>query len=191
MGKTLTTRHLTIPPTYMETVGAVVFYWATLEHELVDLIGTAMRLDKKQRRILMAHMDPKAKLAMLKVVASKYVRMPDTRAKVINLGSACGALYKARNLFAHGAWVHPSDNSSKYELLVIESGEDAFLPRRMEMDDSGRANLVAHFAQAVQFANALIREVGAQVGPPQDAEGGEVTSESEPPESLVVPDEPH
>ena len=166
-----------------------MFYWATIEHELVDIIGEAMCIGKKERRILMAKTDPKAKLAMLKVIGSKYVKNPRVRTKINQLAAAGIALYAARNLFAHGAWVHPHDDPSVYELLVIDSGEAAYLPKRMSAKEHGRASFVAHFANATKVARQILGMVQAEAKERSNSDSS-VTSGPERTAPLVVPDNP-
>lgn len=188
MGKVITQRHLTIPQRYIETVGAVTFYWATFEHELVDLIGLTLGIGKKERRILMAKMDPKAKIAMLRVVGSKYVKRQETRTHINNLAKVANAMYDMRSMFVHGAWVCPQNEPDAYELLVIDSGEAAYLPKRMTISDEGRVRLVAQFKELAAYTRKITNIVAIELSPakPDDSDSS-VTGESEAAAPLVVP----
>lgn len=190
MGKTMCARHLTIPQEYMEIVGGITAYWATFEHELVDLLGETMRIGKKERRILMAKMDPKAKLAMLKVIASKFIKNPKTRGKVNALAAAGNSLYDVPNWFVHGAWVHPIDTPNIHQLLLIDSGEAAYLPKRIDVPIESGRRIVANFAQLVRAARTITNQIATQCTTTEIDDGlGSVTGEAEPPTPLVIPDD--
>ena len=188
MGKVMTSRHATVPSTYMEKIGAVIFYWATFEHDLVDIIGTALGIGKKERRILLAKMDPKAKLAMLKVIGSKYVKRPDTRENINLLATIGNQYYDIRNKFAHGAWVYPTDQPQEYQLLVIDSGETAYLPNRMLVELPVFQSVVDSFSQVVIFARQVLGQMQAEFSAqPEDSEGG-FPGDAEGSSSLEIPE---
>jgi hypothetical protein len=168
----MTQRHLTVPDEYMLSIGQIIFYWATLEHEIVDILGIALKIGKKERRILMAKMEPKARVSMLKVVGSKYVKNRTNRTHINNLAAAALGLYEVRNYFAHGAWCYPTGQPDKYELLVIDSGEAAYLPKRMDAPKDARDRLVSQYRKTVEMARH-IRTLVAQEMATTDAEDSE------------------
>ena len=159
----MVSRRDSLPSKRFRQIGELVFLWAAIEHELVDLIGEALQLDMKTRRIFMAKMDPKARIALLKVVRSRYIRMPKTRGRIRDLESACRSLYKTRNMFAHGAWVYPDGEPDVAELLCAADGDDTYLPKRMSVTDASLEKVVEHYRSCLGHAKAIRQLVALEV----------------------------
>lgn len=158
----MVSRRDSLPSKRFSQIGELVFLWAAIEHELVDLIGDALRLDMKTRRIFMAKMDPKARIALLKVIRSRYVRMPKTKGLIRDLENACRSLYKTRNMFAHGAWVCPHEEPDVADLLCAADGDDTYLPRRMTVTDASLEKVVEHYRSCLGDAKLIRRLVALE-----------------------------
>jgi hypothetical protein len=167
MGVVMTERHRRLPRAYMRGVGAIVFYWATFEFELMDIIGEALDIGLKERRMLMARSNPKAKSILLKTIASHFASDRELKRRLIALSKTTTKLFDIRNKFAHGPWVYPKTARGRYDLLVMDTGEDAYLPRRLEVTTDGLHALEDDFQDAVDEANTVLGMVRAAKKGPQ------------------------
>lgn len=167
MAKVRTRIQKEIPRTYMTFIGGIIFYWATIEHILVEIIGTALRFGSKERRIVLTKMDAKAKIAMLRVIGSKYTKNRNTREKINNLATACHGFYDFRNICAHSAWVSRAFHPYEWEMMIIDSGETAFLPKLGVVNmDSIRKN-IEDFKECLEAA-IIVRDAVLADFPPNE-----------------------
>ncbi|QWG21147.1 hypothetical protein KMZ93_13895 [Bradyrhizobium sediminis] len=84
-------------------IGRVVVEWSRLEGMLDDMIWTLTGLSFEDGRVLTARTDAKSKIAMLQVLAPRYLTDP-ILAKVEEALVLTDSLRDDRNFIMHGSW---------------------------------------------------------------------------------------
>jgi hypothetical protein len=84
-------------------VGRLIVEWSRLEGMLDDMIWTLTGLSFEDGRVLTGRMDAKTKIAILQVIAPRYLTDP-TLTKVEEALVLADSLRDDRNFIMHGSW---------------------------------------------------------------------------------------
>ena len=146
-------------------IGCVVTEWSRLEGALEDMIWTLTGLSFEDGRVLTSRTDAKTKIAMLQVLAPRYLADPTLR-KVEEALVLADSLRDDRNFIMHGSWgtMVPINESTALSLRA------ASLPGMVTSESFSRARMVGILRGITEAKQALLDVLNAHPTSPYISE---------------------